>query len=75
MKRSDTLPSASRSLQAEVGVTEFSAVPTYNLVTPVCPQCGILMVGRVARQGKNAGQAFSSCKFSCDRNCMAGKQN
>ena len=30
MKRSDALPSASRSLQAEVGVTEFSAVPAYN---------------------------------------------
>ena len=30
MKRSDTLLSASRSLQAEVGVTEFSAVPAYN---------------------------------------------
>lgn len=30
MKRSDALPSASRSLQAEVGVTDFSGVPAYN---------------------------------------------
>ena len=30
MKRSDALPSASRSLQAEVGVAEFSVVPAYN---------------------------------------------
>ena len=30
MKRSDALPSASRSLQAEVGVTEFSGVSAYN---------------------------------------------
>ena len=32
MKRSDTLPSASSSLPAEVGVTEFSAVPADNLL-------------------------------------------
>ena len=61
MKRSDTLLSASSNLQAEVGVMEFSAIPTYNLVTPVCPQCGVLMVRRVARQGKNAGHAFLDC--------------
>ena len=29
--------------------------------TPVCPQCKAPMVRRVARQGKNAGQAFWGC--------------
>ena len=35
MKRSDALPSASRSLQAEVGVTEFSAVPAYTPIDKI----------------------------------------
>lgn len=30
-------------------------------VAPVCPQCKAPMVRRVARQGKNAGQAFWGC--------------
>jgi hypothetical protein len=30
MKRSDALPSASRNLQVEVGVTEFSWIPAYT---------------------------------------------
>jgi hypothetical protein len=43
MKRSDTLPSASSSLQAEVGVTEFSAVPADN---PGLSQASALGVGK-----------------------------
>ena len=35
MKRSDALPSASRNLQAEVGVTEFSAVPAYTPIDKI----------------------------------------
>ena len=35
MKRSDALPSASRSFQAEVGVTEISAVPAYTPIDKI----------------------------------------
>jgi hypothetical protein len=48
MKRSDALPSASRSSQAEVGVTEFSAVPAYNPVMDgVADSIGIASYGAV----------------------------
>lgn len=50
MKRSDTLPSASRSLQAEVGVTEFSAVPACNPFYTI--HCNL---GSVRRLGAGAG--------------------
>lgn len=43
MKHSDTLPSVSSSLQAEVGVTEFSAVPAYD---PGLSQASALDVGK-----------------------------
>ena len=36
MKRSDTLLSASSNLQAEVGVMEFTAVPTDNSFMESC---------------------------------------
>jgi len=50
MKRSDTLLSASRSLQDEVGVTEFSAVPAYNPFYTI--HCNL---GPVRRLGVGAG--------------------
>lgn len=50
MKRSATLPSASRSLRAEVGVTEFTAVPAYNPFYTI--HCNL---GLVRRVGAGAG--------------------
>jgi restriction system protein len=40
---------------------ELQLVPSEPVASPACPTCGAPMARRVARQGKNAGQAFWGC--------------
>lgn len=40
---------------------ELKLAPSEPAASPACPTCGAPMARRVARQGKNAGQAFWGC--------------
>lgn len=52
-------------LSDDLGITrsphEEGSTPTRSAGSPLCPKCGIAMVRRVARNGRNAGQAFWGC--------------
>jgi len=68
MKCSDALPSASKSSQAEVGVTECSAVPAYN------PGIGEDKEGQlfrtVDRKTKTLGKANHTARGAGEPECL-----
>jgi hypothetical protein len=68
MKCSDALPSASKSLQAEVGAKECSAVPAYN------PGIGEDKEGQlfrtVDRKTKTLGKAHHTARGAGEPECL-----
>lgn len=57
---SPATPPAATRIEPKLKLTPSESMATAP-VTPVCPQCKASMVRRVARQGRNAGQAFWGC--------------
>lgn len=54
-------------LSAQITLHEFATAGDYT--TPTCPSCGVKMVIRTARQGRNAGNDFWACA-SCRNSTM-----